>query len=79
MLLDEPSMGLSPLLMGNVFEALKEINREGTTILLVEQNARMALKFSSRGYVLESGLIVLEGRSDALLNNPDVKKAYLGG
>lgn len=79
MLLDEPSMGLSPLLMGNVFEALKEINREGTTILLVEQNARMALKFSSRGYVLESGLIVLEGESDALLNNPDVKKAYLGG
>lgn len=79
MLLDEPSMGLSPLLMGNVFEALKEINKEGTTILLVEQNARMALKFSRRGYVLESGLIVLEGVSDDLLNNPDVKKAYLGG
>ena len=79
MLLDEPSMGLSPLLMGNVFEALREINKEGTTILLVEQNARMALKFSSRGYVLESGNIVLEGKSEDLLNNPEVKKAYLGG
>ena len=79
MLLDEPSMGLSPLLMGNVFEALREINKEGTTILLVEQNARMALKFSSRGYVLESGNIVLEGKSEELLNNPEVKKAYLGG
>lgn len=79
MLLDEPSMGLSPLLMGNVFEALRDINKEGTTILLVEQNARMALKFSSRGYVLESGNIVLEGKSEDLLNNPEVKKAYLGG
>ncbi len=79
MLLDEPSMGLSPLLMGNVFEALREINKEGTTILLVEQNARMALKLSSRGYVLENGNIVLEGKSEDLLNNPEVKKAYLGG
>lgn len=79
MLLDEPSMGLAPLLMGNVFDALREINREGTTILLVEQNARMALKFASRGYVLENGSIVLEGRSEDLLANPEVKKAYLGG
>jgi branched-chain amino acid transport system ATP-binding protein len=79
MLLDEPSMGLAPLLMLNVFEALKEINQEGTTILLVEQNARMALKFAKRGYVLESGQLVLEGPSDQLLENPDVKKAYLGG
>lgn len=79
MLLDEPSMGLAPLLMGNVFQALRDINNEGTTILLVEQNARMALKFASRGYVLENGNIVLEGRSEDLLKNPEVKKAYLGG
>jgi branched-chain amino acid transport system ATP-binding protein len=79
MLLDEPSMGLAPLLMKNVFDALKEINREGTTILLVEQNARMALKFARRGYVLESGNLVLEGDSADLMENPDVKKAYLGG
>jgi branched-chain amino acid transport system ATP-binding protein len=79
MLLDEPSMGLAPLLMGSVFQALREINKEGTTILLVEQNARMALKFASRGYVLESGSLVLEGKSAGLLANPDVKKAYLGG
>lgn len=79
MLLDEPSMGLAPLLMGNVFEALRDINKEGTTILLVEQNARMALKFASRGYVLENGNIVLEGSSADLLANPEVKKAYLGG
>jgi len=79
MLLDEPSMGLAPLLMRNVFDALKDINEEGTTILLVEQNARMALKFARRGYVLESGNLVLEGDSESLLQNPDVKKAYLGG
>jgi branched-chain amino acid transport system ATP-binding protein len=79
MLLDEPSMGLAPLLMLDVFDALKEINQEGTTILLVEQNARMALKFARRGYVLESGNIVLEGQSEDLLENPEVKKAYLGG
>ena len=79
MLLDEPSMGLAPLLMGSVFQALREINKEGTTILLVEQNARMALKFASRGYVLENGSLVLEGKSADLLANPDVKKAYLGG
>jgi branched-chain amino acid transport system ATP-binding protein len=79
MLLDEPSMGLAPLLMLNVFNALKDINREGTTILLVEQNARMALKFARRGYVLESGRLVLEGDSTSLMQNPEVKKAYLGG
>jgi branched-chain amino acid transport system ATP-binding protein len=79
MLLDEPSMGLAPLLMRDVFRALKEINQEGTTILLVEQNARMALRFAQRGYVLESGNLVLEGTSEELLANPDVKKAYLGG
>jgi branched-chain amino acid transport system ATP-binding protein len=79
MLLDEPSMGLAPLLMGNMFKALREINQEGTAILLVEQNARMALQFARRGYVLENGNLVLEGPSSELLENPDVKKAYLGG
>jgi branched-chain amino acid transport system ATP-binding protein len=79
MLLDEPSMGLAPLLMMNMFNALKEINREGTTILLVEQNARLALQFASRGYVLENGSLVLEGPSAGLLEDPEVKKAYLGG
>jgi branched-chain amino acid transport system ATP-binding protein len=79
MLLDEPSMGLAPLLMLSMFDALKEINQAGTTILLVEQNARLALKFAQRGYVIENGEIVLEGESKALLNDPEVKKAYLGG
>ena len=79
MLLDEPSMGLAPLLMLSMFEALRQINREGTTILLVEQNARLALKFAKRAYVLENGRLVLEGLSADLLDNPEVKKAYLGG
>jgi branched-chain amino acid transport system ATP-binding protein len=79
MLLDEPSMGLAPLLMLSMFDALKEINQAGTTILLVEQNARLALKFAQRGYVIENGEIVLEGESKALLSDPEVKKAYLGG
>ncbi len=79
MLLDEPSMGLAPLLMLDVFKALREFNQEGTTILLVEQNARMALQFASRGYVLESGQLVLHGVSGDLLENAEVKKAYLGG
>jgi len=79
MLLDEPSMGLAPLLMMSMFDALKEINNEGTTILLVEQNARLALQFAQRGYVLENGNLVLEGPSQELLEDPEVKKAYLGG
>ena len=79
MLLDEPSMGLAPLLMKNVFDALKEINRKGTTILVVEQNARMALGFADRGYVLETGTIVTEGPSAQLAQDPGVKRAYLGG
>ncbi len=79
MLLDEPSMGLAPVLMMSMFEALKDINKEGTTILLVEQNARMALQFSQRGYLLANGDLVLEGKSKELLENPDVKKIYLGG
>jgi len=78
MLLDEPSMGLAPLLMLEMFDALNEINKLGTTILLVEQNARLALKFAQRGYVIENGSLILEGPADELLNNPDVKKAYLG-
>jgi len=78
MLLDEPSMGLAPLLMMDVFKALKEINEEGTTILLVEQNARMALQFAQRGYVLENGSIIVEGNSKELLEDPKVKQAYLG-
>jgi len=79
MLLDEPSMGLAPLLMMSMFDALKQINNEGTTILLVEQNARLALQFAQRGYVLENGNLVLEGPSQELLEDPEVKKAYLGG
>jgi len=79
MLLDEPSMGLAPVLMMTMFKALKEINLEGTAILLVEQNARMALQFAQRGYVLENGTLVLQGKSGDLLTSPDVKKAYLGG
>jgi len=78
MILDEPSMGLAPILMLDMFDALKEINSLGTTILLVEQNARLALKFAQRGYVLETGHLVLQGAADELLNNPEVKKAYLG-
>ena len=79
MLLDEPSMGLAPLMMKTVFDALREINQEGTTILLVEQNAKLALQFAGRGYVLENGNLVLEGKSADLLVDPAVKQAYLGG
>jgi branched-chain amino acid transport system ATP-binding protein len=78
MILDEPSMGLAPLLMLDMFDALREINSQGTTILLVEQNARLALKFATRGYVLEHGHLVLQGIADDLLDDPEVKKAYLG-
>jgi branched-chain amino acid transport system ATP-binding protein len=79
MLLDEPSMGLAPLLMQSVFKALREINQEGTTILLVEQNARLALQFAQRGYVLENGNLALEGNAKDLLGDPEIKKTYLGG
>jgi branched-chain amino acid transport system ATP-binding protein len=78
LMLDEPSMGLSPILTERIFDLLKEIHEQGTTILLVEQNAHMALNLADRGYVLESGEIVLEDRADALLANDDVRKAYLG-
>nr|WP_324390453.1 ABC transporter ATP-binding protein [Aggregatilinea sp.] len=79
MLLDEPSMGLAPILVQQIFGILEEINAQGTTILLVEQNAHMALKIASRGYVLETGTIVLAGPSRELASSPEVQKAYLGG
>jgi branched-chain amino acid transport system ATP-binding protein len=79
MLLDEPSMGLAPILVQEIFAILREINEQGTTILLVEQNAHMALKLATRGYVLETGEIVLAGDSSELAKNPEVQKAYLGG
>jgi branched-chain amino acid transport system ATP-binding protein len=78
LMLDEPSMGLAPIMVEKIFEAIAQINREGTTILLVEQNAQVALSMSSRGYVLESGEIVLADASEALLNSDQVRKAYLG-
>jgi branched-chain amino acid transport system ATP-binding protein len=78
MLLDEPSMGLSPLLVKEVFRAIREINAKGTTVLLVEQNAGMALKISHRGYVLANGSIVLEGPAENLARDQRVKEAYLG-
>lgn len=78
LLLDEPSMGLSPILVEEIFNIIQEINSQGTSILLVEQNAQMALSVAHRGYVLETGRIVLEGDSNTLLNDPEVAKAYLG-
>ena len=79
LMLDEPSMGLSPLLVDQVFEIIKDINRDGTTILLVEQNAGKSLAISDRAYVLETGSIVLSGTGAELAASDDVKKAYLGG
>lgn len=79
MLLDEPSMGLAPLLVKEIFSIIKEINASGTTILLVEQNAHMALSIAHRAYVMETGRITLSGTSKELAESEDVKKAYLGG
>lgn len=79
LLMDEPSMGLSPLLVGQVGKIIKDINRDGVSILLVEQNARMALNLADRAFILEVGKIVLKGDAKELANNDDVKKAYLGG
>lgn len=79
MLLDEPSMGLSPLLVKEIFDIIKDINSKGVTILLVEQNARMALSIANRAYVIETGNIVMSGTGEQLLNSEDIKKAYLGG
>ena len=78
LLLDEPSMGLAPILVEEIFSIIQEINSQGTSILLVEQNANMALSIAHRGYVLETGRIVLEGTAQELRDNPQVKKAYLG-
>jgi branched-chain amino acid transport system ATP-binding protein len=78
LLLDEPSMGLAPVLVERIYETIVAINRQGTTILLVEQNANYALEVSARGYVLETGTIALADESDKLRDNPDVQKAYLG-
>ncbi|ABO50749.1 amino acid/amide ABC transporter ATP-binding protein 2, HAAT family [Desulforamulus reducens MI-1] len=79
LLLDEPSMGLSPILVKEIFSIIKELNEQGTTILLVEQNAKMALSIAHKGYVVETGRIVLAGEAKELLESPEVKKAYLGG
>lgn len=79
LLLDEPSMGLAPVLVREIFRVVREINQAGTTILLVEQNANMALRLANRGHVLETGRIILSGAGQELLGNPRVKEAYLGG
>ena len=79
LMMDEPSMGLAPILVEQIFGIIKELNSAGSTILLVEQNARMALSIATRGYVLETGRIVLSAPGDELLHNEAVKKAYLGG
>ncbi|MFU0833755.1 MAG: High-affinity branched-chain amino acid transport ATP-binding protein [Oscillospiraceae bacterium] len=79
LLLDEPSMGLAPLIVQEIFSIIQEINKSGTTILLVEQNAHMALSIANRAYVIETGSIVLEGKASDLLNDNAVKQAYLGG
>ncbi|MBE9541809.1 MAG: ABC transporter ATP-binding protein [Proteobacteria bacterium] len=78
LLLDEPSLGLAPIFVDSIFETIHQINEEGTTILLVEQNAQLALQYSNRGYVLETGNIALAGTSEDLLTNEQVRKAYLG-
>jgi branched-chain amino acid transport system ATP-binding protein len=78
-MLDEPSMGLAPILVDQIFEIIGDLNRLGSTILLVEQNAQMALSIANRGYVLETGGIIKSAPADQLLEDSDVKKAYLGG
>jgi branched-chain amino acid transport system ATP-binding protein len=78
LLLDEPSMGLAPILVEEIFRNIQDINQQGTTILLVEQNANMALQVASRGYVLETGAVALEGSATELRENPRVKAIYLG-
>ncbi|OLN31081.1 Branched-chain amino acid transport ATP-binding protein LivF [Desulfovibrio sp. DV] len=78
LLLDEPSLGLAPLVVENIFEIIQQINKDGVTVLLVEQNAQMALQIAHRGYVLETGRVTLEGPARDLLNDPKVRSAYLG-
>lgn len=79
LLLDEPSMGLAPILVKEIFNIVEDINKKGTTVLLVEQNARMALSIADRAYVLETGKIVLSGTGKELALSEDIQKAYLGG
>lgn len=79
LLLDEPSMGLSPLLVQEIFKIIRDVNKSGVTVLLVEQNAKMALEIASRAYVLETGSVVMQGRAQELADTPEIKKAYLGG
>jgi branched-chain amino acid transport system ATP-binding protein len=78
LLLDEPSMGLAPVLVEQVFETIRKVNEQGTTVLLVEQNALVALNIADHGYVLETGQIILEGPAKELAHNDEVRKAYLG-
>lgn len=78
LLMDEPSMGLSPIFVNEIFDIIKEVNEGGTTVLLVEQNAKKALAIADRAYVLETGRISLEGKAEDLLHNEAVQKAYLG-
>ena len=78
LLLDEPSMGLAPMVVSGIFKSIQTLRTRGTTILLVEQNAKAALKVADRGYVLETGRIILEGETEDLLNNKEVQRAYLG-
>lgn len=79
LLLDEPSMGLAPIFIKEIFAIIQEIQKQGTTVLLIEQNAKLALSIANRGYVLETGKVVLSGTGEMLLNSDEVKKAYLGG
>jgi branched-chain amino acid transport system ATP-binding protein len=79
LLLDEPSLGLAPAMVAAVFRVIEEIRRQGVTVLMVEQNAALALRMADRGYVMENGRIALEGRASDLLDNADVRRAYLGG
>ena len=79
LLMDEPSMGLAPIIVQDIFNIIREINKAGTTVLLVEQNARMALSIANRAYVIETGAIVLEGKASELIDDESVKRAYLGG
>jgi branched-chain amino acid transport system ATP-binding protein len=78
LLLDEPSMGLAPMVVQKIFETIRQVASEGVTLLLIEQNARLALQTCDRGYVMESGLITLSGDAKSLLDNPEVRRAYLG-
>ena len=79
LMLDEPSMGLAPILVEQIFDIIRDLNQHGSTILLVEQNAQMALSVAHRGYVLETGKVITTGTGAELIQSPDIKKAYLGG